>query len=170
MDTKTDLGKEVTRLNENFELLYSALEEAKQHFELGYKLCAKVLDQVTIAGIFKKEDMQELLKAMEEKSQKIRTDALEGKIEFAEIQDEVHLSNYKEIMTEAENFTHRERLYQFAKTDIRNDICNKYNDIIKVANELNVPEMSLIVKDDVNAGEWKVINKDDNSIIFTGKV
>jgi len=110
--------------------------------------------------------MKELLKAMEEKSQKIRTDALEGKIEFDEIREEISLSNYKELIDSDKI----ERLYKVEQTAIHNDIQRKYNNIIKVATELNIPEISLIVKCDVNAGTWTVINKENNSVVCTGKV
>ena len=156
-------------MNEDFEELYNTLETARDSFYMGYKLCKTVLEKVTVAGLFKKEDIQELLTAVQEKSKKIREDAIEGKIEFHDIQQDISLENYKELV-ESEASTHAQRKNAAVKLEISNNIKFHYNDIIAKANELNIPVENLIVRTDVEAGVWTVISTHDNSVVYTGKV
>jgi len=165
-DTKKieELEKELSTVKEKYEFLLKQFETIYKHYAEGYKMADSILTNIKMKDLFLPNYIQSLFNKMEEFSKKIREDAIDGEIEFDDIQQDVFLTNYKE------SFIDEEKIYRITDNLICNDITSKYGEILKIVEPLNIPEDSVIVKKKLKCGTWSIINPNDSSVIFSGKV
>ena len=162
-----ELKKELSMVKEKYEFLLQQFETIYNHYADGYKMADSILTNIRMKDLFLPDYIKSLFNKMEEFSKKIREDAIDGEIEFGEVKQNVFLSNYKESL---QVDTSNDRIRTITENLIYYDITNKYDEILKIVNELNISEDSTIVKKNLDDGTWTIINPNDSSIVFKGKV
>jgi len=145
--------------------LMDNLDECMNIFNKGYELCKTTLNTLVLEKVLPKDKVKSFLENVEEKSKKIRNDAIEKKINFEEIREWASLLNKEQ---ETDNYVTRIKNIEreSKKLSIKNDILKNYETIVKSANLMNIQETDLIVQINMNQEFWQVINKSDNKIIY----
>ena len=162
------LEKDLYSITKKYELLLGEFENIFKHYEEGYKIAKNTLTSIQMKDLFLPNYINSLFGKMEESSQKIRNDAVSGKIEFDEIRNDVSISNYKELVSSSEET--KERIKHITDNLIYTDVQNNYEEILKIIADLKIQESSVIIKKNLETGNWKVINTEDSSVIYEGQV
>ena len=162
------LEKELSTIKERYNSLLGEFEKIFKYYDEGYKIAAKTLVSIKMRDLYPEGYISNLLEKTEEYSKKIRENALDGEIEFEEIRQDAFLSNYKEAHRDSEK--ENESIKRINENLIYVDIQSRYDEIITLINKLNIPENSVIVKKNLNSGNWKVFTSDGSQIIYEGQV